>query len=233
MSRLRTVWGKNMCTGKQTQVSDQMPLNSMTVLIISIVSGGGAAAVSPTFGAALWTMDYSLRAAYTNIVRTYFHHGTLGACQYCWWGRYSMGSPYYGAYMATAAMAGGAYIAALDNGLTNYAVYIIYDINRKPLRAVLYNSDYYDGSGPRTSQTFQLSNIAALAVKAKRLTGNTALSRVDKGESPNFGGQKFKDGTCEIMGNEVFETTIVMNGTGSFTVAASEALLVYLQGPGW
>lgn len=140
-----------------------------------------------------------------------------------------MGSPYYGAYMATAAMAGGAYIAALDNGLTNYGVYVVYDIHKKPLRAVLYNSDYYDGSATRTSQTFQLSSIVGLTVKAKRLTGKTALSRVDTGESPSFGGQKFQDGTCKIMGNEVFETTIVTDGTASFTVAASEALLVYFE----
>ncbi|KAJ8109392.1 hypothetical protein ONZ43_g6148 [Nemania bipapillata] len=51
------------------------------------VSGGGAASVSPSFGAALWTMDYVVRAAYSNISRTYFHHGTVGNCQYCFWGR--------------------------------------------------------------------------------------------------------------------------------------------------
>lgn len=37
------------------------------------VSGGGASGVSMTFGAALWTMDYSLRAVYSNISRVYFH----------------------------------------------------------------------------------------------------------------------------------------------------------------
>ena len=52
------------------------------------VSGGGAATVSPTFGAALWTMDYVLQAATSNIKRSYFHHGTIGLCYYCWWGRY-------------------------------------------------------------------------------------------------------------------------------------------------
>ena len=59
----------------------------LTDLCAPIVSGGGAAGVSPTFGAALWTMDYVLRAVYTGISRIYFHHGTVGNCQYCFWGR--------------------------------------------------------------------------------------------------------------------------------------------------
>ena len=72
-------------------------------------------------------MDYVLRAATSNIKRSYFHHGTLGACYYCWWGRYDMGSPYYGAYAAAAAMAGGVYISALDAGTTDYAVEIFHE----------------------------------------------------------------------------------------------------------
>ncbi|KAJ5157928.1 Beta-glucuronidase [Penicillium canariense] len=109
---------------------------------------GGADTVSPTFGAGLWNLDYGLKVAVTNMKRTYFYHGTLGACYYCWWGRYTIASPYYGAYVATAAIAGGSYIAALDDGSTNHATYVIYDSTKKPLRAVLINSDYYEtGTG--------------------------------------------------------------------------------------
>jgi len=193
------------------------------------VSGGGAAAVSPTFGAALWTMDYVLRASLTGIKRTYFHHGTVGLCYYCWWGRYSMGAPYYGAYAAVAAMAGGASISALDLGNSNYATYVIFDADKRPLRAVLYNSDYYSGTGTRGSSSFVLRGLEAGSVKAKRLTAPNALSRVDTGSVLSFGGQTFANVTCEIGGHEVFESTTVVGGSATFTVAASEALLVYLQ----
>ena len=184
--------------------------------------------MSPTFGAALWTMDYSLKAASSHVARTYFHHGTISNCYYCWWGRYSMGTPYYGAYMATAAMAGGAHILALDDGKTNYAVYLIYDSLSNPLRAVLYNSDFYNGAGTRGSQTFVLSGLTSGSVKAKRLTALSALSRQDKGERATFGQQAFTDGTCMISGTESLETFSVVRGTATFKVLASEALLVYL-----
>ncbi|TVY40669.1 Beta-glucuronidase, partial [Lachnellula occidentalis] len=160
------------------------------------VSGGGAADVSPAFGAGLWTMDYVLRTSLANIKRTYFHHGTIGLCYYCWWGRYDMGAPYYGAYTAVAAMAGGSYISALDNGSTNYAAYIIYDAARKPLRALLYNSDYYAGTGARVTQSFVLQGLTAASgsVKAKRLTAKGAGSRVDQGGNPTLGAKRLRMG---------------------------------------
>lgn len=193
-----------------------------------VVSGGGAATVSPLFGAALWTMDYVLRAATSDIKRSYFHHGTIGECYYCWWGRYDMGSPYYGAYAATAAMAGGSYISALDSGTTNYAVYLVYDAAKKPLRALLYNSDYFNGTGTRGTESFVLTGLSATSVKAKRLTAASALSRVDQGSNPTFGGQMFANVTCAIGGTETYESTVVSGGQATFSVGASEALLVYL-----
>ncbi|KAK9770588.1 hypothetical protein AB5N19_11409 [Seiridium cardinale] len=193
------------------------------------VSGGGAATVSPTFGAALWTMDYALRATYSNITRTYFHHGTVGNCQYCFWGRYSMGAPYYGAYAATALLAKASYLTALDDGSTNYAAYVSYDSSKAPLRALLYNSDYYSGSDTRSSQSFVLTGLTASSVRAKRLTATSALSRQDQGEIPTFGGQSFTDGTCVVNGTETYETVSVSGGQATFAVSASEALVVYLQ----
>ena len=140
-----------------------------------------------------------------------------------------MGSPYYGAYAATAAMAGGSYISALDAGTTNYAVYIIYDSAKKPLRALLYNSDYYNGTGTRSMESFELTGLTATTVKAKRLTAASALSRVDQGSNPTFGGQMFANVTCAIDGTETYESTTVSGGQATFSVKASEALLVYLQ----
>lgn len=200
------------------------------VILMTTVSGGGAASVSPTFGAALWTMDYALRATSSNISRTYFHHGTVGNCQYCFWGRYSMGAPYYGAYAAAALMAGASHLAALDSGSSNYAGYATFDARGLPLRVLLYNSDYYAGAGTRSAQSFTLTGLTSLMmVRAKRLTAASATSRVDQGSSPTFGGQKFGDGSCVKSGTETFETVAVSGGQATFSVKATEALLVYLQ----
>ncbi|KAI4862862.1 glycoside hydrolase family 79 protein [Hypoxylon rubiginosum] len=193
------------------------------------VSGGGAAGVSPTFGAGLWTMDYVLRASYSNISRTYFHHGTVGNCQYCFWGRYSMGAPYYGAYAATALLAKASHLTALDDGTTNYAAYVSFGSDGKPLRALLYNSDYFSGSGTRSSQSFELRGLTGSSLRAKRLTAQSAMSRVDQGGVVSYGGQTFTDGSCTIAGTEAVESLAVTNGQTTVTVKASEALLVYLQ----
>jgi hypothetical protein len=198
------------------------------VLICLTVSGGGAATVSPTYSAAMWVLDYSLYSTTFNAKRLYFHHGTIGACQYCWWGRYSMGAPYYGAYTAATALAGGSKIVMLDSGTTNYATYIIYGSNGKPLRAVLINTDYYSGTPPRGIQSFTLTGITTASVKAKRLTAANTEARVDQGSSPSFGGQEFENGTCVKTGTETYETTTVSGGAATFTVKASEALVVYL-----
>jgi hypothetical protein len=183
--------------------------------------------VSPTFGAGLWTMDYAIRATYSNMSRTYFHHGTVGNCQYCFWGRYSMGAPYYGAYAATAFLAKASYLTALDAGTTNYAAYVSYGSNRAPLRALLYNSDYYSGTGTRSSQAFVLTGLTGTTVKAKRLTAASAEARQDAGVIPTFGAQSFTDGTCVIKGTETYETATVSSGQATFTLLASEALVVY------
>jgi len=194
--------------------------------------------VSPTFGAALWTMDYVLRATYSNMSRTYFHHGTVGNCQYCFWGRYSMGAPYYGATAAVALLAGATHLAALDTGATAYAAYAAFDAAGAPLRVLLYNSDYYTGGGSggngssssRPGQSFVLTGLAGglTSVRAKRLTAASALARVDQGSPPSWGGQGFADGTCVVTGTETLETAEVSGGRATFTVNATEALLVYL-----
>jgi hypothetical protein len=140
-----------------------------------------------------------------------------------------MGAPYYGAYAAQEAMAGGSYIAQLDNGSSAYAVYVIYDPASKPLRAMLYNSEYYTGSGTRSVSIFALSGMSGGNIKSKRLTAASALSRADAGTAPTWGGQQFADVTCSKAGTEIFESTAVVNGSAQFSVAASEALLVYFQ----
>ncbi|KAH9209835.1 glycoside hydrolase family 79 protein [Leptodontidium sp. 2 PMI_412] len=193
------------------------------------VSGGGAKDVSPLFGAALWTMDYALRASSVGIKRTYFHHGTVGLCYYCWWGRYSMGAPYYGAYAATTAMAGGSYISALDDGTTGGAVYVVYDADGRPRKLVLYNSEYFSGSGTRGNQTFALEGLVGGSVSVKRLSAASAGTRVDTGGVVTFGGKTFAQGTCVEGGSEVVEVVNVVDGKAAFVVAATEAVVLFLE----
>ncbi|KAL2260516.1 hypothetical protein VTK26DRAFT_5443 [Humicola hyalothermophila] len=194
------------------------------------VSGGGAASVSPTFGAALWTLDYILLALSRGISRVYFHHGTVGNCQYCFFGRYSMGAPYWGATAAVAFAAGGAHVAALDDGRSGYAGYAVFGAAGRPSRVLLYNSDYYAGGGDRRAERFVLTGLEGegRTVRAKRLAAMSALSRADRGDDILFGGQWFTNGTCVVGGQETFETAVVEGGRVEFEVRATEALLVYL-----
>ncbi|KAI1814922.1 glycoside hydrolase family 79 protein [Poronia punctata] len=114
------------------------------------VSGGGVAGVSPTFGAALRTMDYAARAVYRRISRTYFHHWTIGNCQYCFWG-------------PTAFMANAAPLTELDNGDLNYAAYVTFDSDGASLRALSYKPNHFDDSGTRSSQLFKLRFLSRQA----------------------------------------------------------------------
>ena len=191
------------------------------------VSGGGAATVSPLFGASLWTMDYLLHATVLGIKRVYYHHGTIGTCFYCFWGRDTMGAPYYGAYAATAALAGAASIVSLDKGNSSLGGYAVFDGDGNPMRVLLLNSVFYGGVGTRSSQIFVMEGLRG-EVRAKRLTAPSANARVDQGGNPSFGGQVFANGTCVIGGDEVWEKADVVDGKGTFEVGASEALLVYL-----
>ncbi len=140
-----------------------------------------------------------------------------------------MGAPYYGAYAATAFMANASSLTAVDDGTSNYAAYVTFDSAGAPLRTLLYNSDYYAGSGTRSSQSFDLQGLTGTSVRAKRLTGDSAIARVDQGGKVAFGGQTFTNGDCTISGSETFETLAVSGGQATVSLKASEALLVYLK----
>ena len=194
------------------------------------MSGGGAADISPTFGGALWVMDFALRAAHLGIQRVYYHLGTIGNCAYCWWGPGSVASPYYGAYVATAALAHGSYISALDDGREPFAGYVIYDASRTPMRILLYNSEYYDSTGARPVQNFDLTGLSKFQkMVARRLTATSVLARQDQGDNPVFGGQSFANTTCQPYGDAVLEAVRVVDGTAKVSLAASEALLIDLS----
>lgn len=124
------------------------------------------------------------------------------------------------------ALANADKIAPLDDQSTAYAAYAIYE-GDSPVRVLLYNSDYYT-SGTRPSETFTLPGLSSSTVTAKRLTAAYSTSQVDQGEGPTVAGQTFGNGDCTVQGTKSVETATVSGGKASFTVSASEALLVYL-----
>ena len=144
-----------------------------------------------------------------------------------------MGAPYYGATAATAFLAHASTMTALDGGDGAYAAYAAFSESGAPLRVLLFNSDYYGGSGTRSAQTFELQGLASAAGKtrrARRLTAPSATARQDQGQLPTWGGQSFADGTCKVAGDEKLEDVVVdAGGRASVRVGATEAVLVYLE----
>ncbi|KAL6416149.1 hypothetical protein AUP68_00362 [Ilyonectria robusta] len=192
------------------------------------VSGGGSPIISPTFGSSLYILDYVLRAASSKIVRLNFHFQSYGTSYYIWWDKAGVRSPYYGGYVAAEVLAGQSYIAALDDGTTNYAGYEVYSKSKRLSKVVLINTDYFDGNGTRSSKEFTLTGLAAKSVSAKRLTATSAMSRQDFGDAPTYGGRSFSDLGCHLSGKEVIEEVPLKGGKAKLTVFASEAIVVTL-----
>lgn len=90
---------------RQIQVSRlKAPRSVLTYPIHHQLATCGGGGISPTFGAALWVIDFSLQAALVGVERLYFHQGmaitysrsvsmsagivgTISNCAYCWWGQ--------------------------------------------------------------------------------------------------------------------------------------------------
>ncbi|KAI8994093.1 hypothetical protein BD414DRAFT_481406 [Trametes punicea] len=195
----------------------------------SATCGGGG--ISPTFGAALWIIDYVLQSALIGVDRLYFHHGTIGNCAYCWWGEDAVYSPYYGAVFVSGFLGiDGAEVAALDDGSTPVAIYAVYSRENRPLRLLIQNSDYFDGSETRSnaSVTFTGLSNSSGTKQAKRLTAPSATSRVDQGAPVTIGSGGTYGTNCMRTGTEQTEPVAVNGNALTVSVQASEALIVYL-----
>ncbi|KAF7189980.1 Beta-glucuronidase, partial [Pseudocercospora fuligena] len=180
----------------------------------SATQGGGG--ISPMFGSALWVMDYSLQLLYMGSERIYFHQGTIGNCPYCWWnGTNNIGSPYYGAYFATLALANASYVAPLDDFGSLFGAWAVYGESEKVEKVLLYNSGIWNGTaqeGSRPEEVFELEGLDGCVnktLKAVRLTAPSALSRQYLGENPSVGGQMFANSTCEMLGEQKMESAVV------------------------
>lgn len=228
--------------------------------------GGGG--ISPTFGAALWIIDYAIQAALNGVERLYFHQGTIGNCvslfPFCIADRslilafviaillvgqvnthhvsvihilildfrFTVGAPYYGvAFVSEFLGKDGQKVIMLDDGTGPVASYAVYNAAGMPVRLLIYNSNYFDGTGTRshTSVSFTGGPLPTSGtVSAKRLTAPNATSRVDQGAAVTIGGAGAFSSTCTNTGTQAIETIMVAGGAVAVTVQASEALIVFL-----
>ena len=151
--------------------------------------------------------------------------------QYCWWHRYQIAAPYYGAYFASQALAGISSIAQLDDGSSSFGAYALYTQNSSaPARALLFNSEFHGSNTTqvRSSEAFTLYNLGSFtSAKAVRLTALYADKGVTDGQVPSISGLTFEDGTCAKQGAEKQESFQVEAGSLTVSLSASEALLLY------
>ncbi|KAL4767147.1 hypothetical protein BDW60DRAFT_220775 [Aspergillus nidulans var. acristatus] len=165
-----------------------------------------------TFGAALATLDRSMPL-------------------FNWWSDNQINAPFYGGYMAVQALAGGTSLVELDEGNSSYAVYVVYNGNRAS-KVLLINTEYY-AAGVRPRTDFTLSGLQTSRVTALRLTAESSETVTSKDQTkrsprPTLGGQWFSNEDCSSGGTRKVETTRVSGGKATFSLKASEALLLYL-----
>lgn len=57
-----------------------LPTIGLVLIAIAATQGGGG--ISPTFGAALWILDYVVQTIILGTNALYFHQGTIGNCEF-------------------------------------------------------------------------------------------------------------------------------------------------------
>jgi hypothetical protein len=65
-------------TNSGASIMTPVGIKANSHLFAPATCGGGG--ISPTFGSALWIVDYSIQAALNGVERLYFHQGTIGNC---------------------------------------------------------------------------------------------------------------------------------------------------------
>jgi hypothetical protein len=137
-----------------------------------------------------------------------------------------MRAPYYGAYFATAAMAGAASAVPISDGRGSSGGYAMYSASGKLIRVALFNSEFFGGGGVRPNKDITLIGLEGNEARIRRLTAAGAMSTADGSGSPTFSGQTFSHGDCKRSGEEKVETVIVESGRATMTLRASEAALL-------
>ncbi|EMD37598.1 glycoside hydrolase family 79 protein [Gelatoporia subvermispora B] len=195
----------------------------------SATCGGGG--ISPTFGAALWIVDYVLQSALIGTGRLYFHQGTISNCAYCFWGNGTVFSPYYGAVFVSQFLGtDGTKLAMLDDGEGAIGAYAVFSASGLPLRVLVTNSNYYDGTGVRTNTTVSLTGLTTTGRPGLlRFTAPDATAQVDQGSAVTIGGGgSFNPVDCTSTGRQVMEVVEIVEGAANVTLRASEAAIIVL-----
>ena len=157
------------------------------------------------------------------------HALTMHLQAYCFWGQDSVFSPYYGAAFVSEFLGNdGAKIAMLDDGTSAIAAYAVFNASGLPVRVLVINTNYYDGTGTRSSATVTLSGLGSGQRTAKRMTAPSALSQSDEGAAVTIGGSPSFTASCARSGAQTTETASVIAGMMSVSVRSSEALIVFL-----
>ena len=134
-----------------------------------------------------------------------------------------MRAPYYGAYFATATMAGASRIAAIDSGNGPLGAYATYGRGGQLLRVAIVNTEFLSGGGGSTAAV-SLSGLSGRDVALRRLTAPNAM--VMGGKSPSFGGKSFQDGSCQATGESRIERRNIEEGKINLRIRSSEAVLL-------
>lgn len=118
----------------------------------------------------------------------------------------------------------------LDDGTSEIGVYAVYSSANVPLRLLVINTNYFDGTGTRSSTTVSLTGLttASGTKQAKRLTAPNATSRVDQGAAVTIGGSASFTNSCTRNGAQATESVPASENALSVVVKASEALIVFL-----
>ena len=119
----------------------------------------------------------------------------------------------------------------LDDGTSEIGTYAVFDASGRPVRLLVINSNYYNGTGTRSSSTVSFTGLASALgtqLQAKRMTAPSATSQIDQGAAVTIGGSTSFSAQCVRTGTQATESVAVSGGTVSVSVKASEALLVFL-----
>lgn len=141
-----------------------------------------------------------------------------------------MRAPYYAALFATAALARGKAIFALEPhsrepGNGTVSAYVIVGTSGKVMKVVLFNSEYLEGQGKRKETLVKVTRLGnSQSTVTNRLTTEHVV--VSDNMALRFAGQMVKDGSSEINGTVVEERFILTDSVLEVSLAASEAMLL-------
>ncbi|KAI9659153.1 MAG: hypothetical protein M1821_002113 [Bathelium mastoideum] len=198
----------------------------------------GTKGISDVFGAALWSVDYTLYASTLKVSRMHYHMGT--PYRYSAWQPVSYNDTaasakpiYYGSLFLSTAFAGGdKQVTSILND-TTLAAYAIYhslseeatNHNQSTLEAVaIINMVMYNATQPADQRPYTLFNLSSVGVqrseaKVRRLTA----PGVDSQDNIEFAGQ-----SVNSKGQLVGSLTLEVISDGAVFVGAGEAVLVSL-----